>query len=98
MQANVLVDHDGRARITDFGLAVIMYATATATSPSSLAGSANWMAPELLNPEQFSSEVDAQDAGRPTKNSDVYSLAMTTWEVRRFRSLFLVCTDVGLDI
>jgi serine/threonine protein kinase len=74
------VDANARARLTDFGLAVVIYATVTATA-SGVTGSAHWMASELLDAEQYKSEVNAKDLGRPTKKTDVYSLAITAWEV-----------------
>ena len=40
-------------------------------------GVVRYMAPELLNPSQF----DRLDSN-PTKESDIYSLAVTTFEVR----------------
>jgi serine/threonine-protein kinase len=57
--ANVLIDGRGRARITDFGLAVT---TAAAERPSDAAGTPAYMAPE-------------QRDGRPlTPRTDVYAL------------------------
>jgi hypothetical protein len=40
------------------------------------------MAPELLDPDQYVLEVEEKDMGRATKQSDIYALALTTWEVR----------------
>jgi hypothetical protein len=37
------------------------------------------MAPELLDPDGFG--ICEDDAGRPTKASDMYALAITIWEV-----------------
>jgi hypothetical protein len=37
------------------------------------------MAPELLDPERY--EIDENTAGSPTKESDLYALAITIWEV-----------------
>jgi len=41
-------------------------------------GAVRYVAPELLNPKQFRLELEN---GSPSKESDVYSLAMTTYEV-----------------
>jgi hypothetical protein len=57
--ANVLVDGRGRARITDFGLAVT---TATAERPSDAAGTPAYMAPEQ------------RDGRALTPRTDVYAL------------------------
>jgi hypothetical protein len=40
------------------------------------------MAPELLDPDDYN--IPEEDAGRPTKASDIYSLAITIWEVGFF--------------
>ena len=40
-----------------------------------------WSPPEMLDPERFGSK-----RSRPTKNSDIYSMAMTVYEVSFFRS------------
>jgi hypothetical protein len=37
------------------------------------------MAPELLDPDKY--EMDEDIAGSPTKESDLYALAITIWEV-----------------
>ncbi|KAJ6551697.1 kinase-like domain-containing protein, partial [Mycena capillaripes] len=67
---HILVDEEGHARLTDFGLA--SFADATAKS-SSRAGSGRWMAPELLDPEphQF----------RRTPATDVYAFACVCYEL-----------------
>jgi serine/threonine protein kinase len=58
----------------------MLCATATATMASA-AGTARWMAPELLDPDEHHSEVSEDEVGKSTKRSDVYSLAITFWEV-----------------
>jgi hypothetical protein len=37
------------------------------------------MAPELIDPELY--EIPYADANRPTKESDMYALGITAWEV-----------------
>ncbi|KAJ7025722.1 kinase-like domain-containing protein [Mycena alexandri] len=69
---NILVEDSGRALLCDFGLSRIK-ADATSrtahTAQSIIAGSRNWMAPELL-------------AGSPPKlPSDIYAFGMTLFEL-----------------
>ena len=71
-QVNILVEDSGRAVLCDFGLSRIK-ADATSrtahTASTLIAGSRNWMAPELL-------------AGSPPKMpSDIYAFGMTLFEV-----------------
>ncbi|KAJ7467453.1 kinase-like domain-containing protein [Mycena galericulata] len=70
--ANILVEPSGRALLCDFGLSRIK-ADATSrtahTANNTVAGSRNWMAPELL-------------AGSPPKMpSDIYAFGMTLFEL-----------------
>ncbi|KAF9789361.1 kinase-like domain-containing protein [Thelephora terrestris] len=76
---NILIDDDGSACLGDFGI------TAVITDPSvvepgstttSKAGVVRYMAPELLHPSQFNLKNS-----NPTKESDIYSLAVTSYEV-----------------
>ncbi|KAJ7926881.1 kinase-like domain-containing protein, partial [Mycena leptocephala] len=46
---NILIDNDGRARLTDFGLAAFL-SSETSVKSSTRAGSTRWMAPELVDP------------------------------------------------
>jgi serine/threonine protein kinase len=85
-QVNILVEESGRALLCDFGLSR-MKADATSrtvhTSNTIIAGSRNWMAPELL-------------AGSlPKMPSDIYSFGMTLFEVRIPDSFFFYgnCAD-----
>jgi serine/threonine protein kinase len=65
---NVLIDVQGRARLTDFGLAITLNATVASATVNGL-GTPCYMAPELWGDE------------KPAKASDVYALAMTVWHV-----------------
>jgi len=72
---NVLIGNDYSALIADFGLARIQEEILstrnrkTSSSTGSIDGTLRWMAPECLE-------------GRPaTKASDVYSFAITSWEI-----------------
>ena len=81
VQGNILIGEEGIARLGDFGITVII-ADPTVWEPRCATGSRSrglvrYMAPELLNPSQFNLEN-----GNPSKESDVYSFAMTVFEVR----------------
>ncbi len=66
--ANILIDEDAHAKITDFGLAKIhMGDVKTVRGKGSQAYS--WLAPEVL------------DSGLHTEKSDIYSLGMILWEI-----------------
>ena len=70
-----MVDHDGGARICDYGLAFIIE-PAEFTSVKS-AGLCRWTAPEIMNPAQ---DVHS-DLPLFTEKSDVYAFGMTVIEV-----------------
>lgn len=77
---NVLVDVEGHARLADFGISRIVYATdsvnaMTAVTPGQ--GTVYWMAPEVLDPEQYG----INEKEDPMPESDIYSLAMLMWEI-----------------
>jgi Protein kinase domain len=62
--ANVMLDGDGNVRITDFGIA-----TAAADAGGAIAGTPQYMAPELL-------------AGKPASaKSDIYALGLILFEI-----------------
>src|SRR6185295_1958570 len=62
--ANVMIDGNGDVRITDFGIAI-----AAADAGAGLAGTPQYMAPELL-------------AGKPaTTRSDIYALGLILFEI-----------------
>jgi serine/threonine protein kinase len=72
---NVLLDHDGNAKLVDFGIAHL--ATASGGLPTdSLGGSVPYLAPEQL-----------QD-GRADSRSDVYSLGLVAYELLAGRRAF----------
>jgi len=81
--SNILIDDDGRARLSDFGLLPIISDQETLLSTSIESGTIPWMSPELLDPESFGSKKS-----RPTKASDCYALGMLIYEVLSGRAPF----------
>ncbi|KAF9646136.1 kinase-like protein [Thelephora ganbajun] len=91
--ANILINKDRRACITDFGLSTITrvrtYVTDTASIFSMLSndtvmsftpgGTVRWMSPELHDPERFG--IPESEGDRPTRQSDCYAFGMVIYEV-----------------
>ncbi|KAF9790923.1 kinase-like domain-containing protein [Thelephora terrestris] len=75
--ANILIDQTGQARLADFGLLTIISDPTNLLSSSSYTqgGTARWMSPELIAPEDFGMKTS-----RPTEFSDCYSLGMVIYE------------------
>ena len=66
---NILLDEDGNAYVTDFGIAKDVNVTGTNTAPDAVVGSPDYIAPE-------------QARGEPvTPRTDIYSLGVTMYEV-----------------
>ncbi|KZT07864.1 kinase-like protein [Laetiporus sulphureus 93-53] len=88
--ANILIDDNGVPRLADFGLATVVYRmqTVNTASESHRGGTYRWMAPELFDPEKF-----GLPHVRPSKESDVYGLAMVMWEVYTGRIPFHMCRN-----
>jgi serine/threonine protein kinase len=84
-QPNVLVNENLEACIADFGHSVTFQATMPTSA--SQAGTAAYMAPELMDKHGDSSF----ETGDPNAASDVYALAMLAWEVHML--LFLPGVD-----
>ena len=82
-QANVLIDHNGRACLFDFSLVTMTVGQSTDTSLLVKGGTVQWMSPERINPER----LGLKD-GRPTKASDCYALGMVVYEVLSGRTPF----------
>ena len=79
VQGNILVTEEGNACLGDFGIAAIitdlsvMERDSTTTTKK---GAVHYMAPELLYPPRFGSK-----RSNHSKESDVFSFAMSTYEV-----------------
>ena len=85
VQGNILVADDGTARLGDFGITGAITDPTTVepgSTTTSKPGVVRYMAPEILNPPQFS-----LPNSNPSKESDVYSLAMTAYEVHSSHAL-----------
>lgn len=71
---NVLMMHDYRAKLADFGLSKVKSETATQSrgedTKSKETGTLAWMAPEQFDPK-----------GKVTKATDIYSFGMVLWEL-----------------
>ena len=75
-QRNVLVDNDGTACISEYGLGIVLRdAAPLMSSPTNI----RWMAPEVLS--TMSGQVPPKDGG---KAADVYSFAIVMFEVSCF--------------
>src|SRR5699024_8673272 len=65
---NILIDHNGQVKVTDFGIAVDLSATAL-TKTNSVLGSVHYLSPEQAR------------GGLATKKSDIYSLGIVFYEL-----------------
>jgi eukaryotic-like serine/threonine-protein kinase len=87
--SNVLVSHDDRIKVSDFGLAKRIVhgapATASLTSAGTLAGTPHFMAPELLSGES----ADAR--------SDLWALGVMLYELASGGLPFMGRTEPGLN-
>ena len=75
-KADVLIDSNGHACLSDFGLISIAAGQSIDTSSWTAGGTTQWMSPELLDPGSF-----GLMEGRSTKESDCYALGMVIYEV-----------------
>ena len=77
LQANIVIDANGRPLLTDFGLSTIMIGPNSIVSASSGkgGGTARWMAPELSDPDSAATQTVA------STEADIYAFAMVVVEV-----------------
>jgi serine/threonine protein kinase len=100
-QNNVLIDDDGRAVLTDFGLSKVIdeISDPTGNTTVMMGGAIRWKAPELLFDEPEDS-TSPEVSPMPSTASDVYSFACTAYEVspvRRFYRKGWVYTNLPLS-
>jgi len=97
-QANILINSDRRACLTDFGLSTIVYVPprtspntplsievprASTGSQVSLVPHSSGGTPRWMSPELLNPEQFGLDSSCPTKQSDCYGLGMVVYEVCR---------------
>jgi eukaryotic-like serine/threonine-protein kinase len=77
---NVVIGHDGRPRILDFGvaLAAVSPADSTPSAPSALSDSQSRPAPTVGTPAYMAPEQ--LEGGRVDARSDQYAFCLTLWE------------------
>ena len=75
-QANILINDNGHACLTEFGLLMMVPDQSTDASPHMDGGTTRWMSPELLDPKGFGLRE-----GQRTKESDCYALGMVIYEI-----------------
>jgi serine/threonine protein kinase len=80
-----MITDNHEACLADFGLMTLISdsLSAYATTTVQTRGTIRWMAPELLNPEDF-----GFDHCSPSRESDVYSFGMVIYEVWVLLCLF----------
>jgi serine/threonine protein kinase len=82
---NVLLDHDGNAKITDFGIAMALSSTSI-TQTNSVLGTVHYLSPEQAR------------GGMATKKSDIYSLGILMFELLTGRLPFSGESPVSIAI
>jgi len=78
--ANILINDEKRACLADFGITGLIYNLSMRITMSTAyngKGTTRWMAPELLDPDQFGANGESQ----PTMGSDIYAFGMVMLEV-----------------
>ena len=78
LQANVIIDQGGRARLTEFGLAPINSdpSFTVAATPGAV-GTSRWLAPEIINPTRKGNTMPTMES----KAADVFAFGMFAVEV-----------------
>jgi len=92
-KANILIDRNGRACISDFGLLAIISDEESFLASCIAGGLIPWMSPELLDPKSFGLENS-----HLTKQSDCYALGMVAYEILSGETPFAPSTAPILDV
>ena len=81
IKINILVDSKCSACLADFGLAMIIDESTVGSTIGGheLRGTTQWMAPELLLPEEYG--FGDHQTRLPSTGTDIYALGMTILEV-----------------
>lgn len=82
-----MVDDDESIRLGDFGLSAV--AEVESSYASSSGGAWGWMAPELIDPEEF-----GLSSSTPTRASDIYSFASVCIEVSTLQEGSKIFTEI----
>ncbi|MBY7143682.1 Stk1 family PASTA domain-containing Ser/Thr kinase [Virgibacillus sp. NKC19-3] len=82
---NILIDANGQAKVTDFGIAIALSATSL-TQTNSILGSVHYLSPEQAR------------GGTATKKSDIYSLGIVLFELLTGRLPFSGQTPVSIAL
>lgn len=72
-QTNILIDHDFRPRLTDYGIGWQIRSLSISSLP---VNHVRYLAPEVLNPSAFGLKN-----GIATKKSDIYAFGVLMYEV-----------------
>ena len=75
-QPNILIDHNGRARLVDFGLASIVHGASSISTSRGQGYTARWTAPEIL-----------MGGNNVTREADIFSFGMVVIEVGPYASV-----------